>query len=315
VPEPSAVLGALLAAAGLAAGGVLLAGLPWRAPRPAPASAGWVLGVGAGLLLGCWLLGQWPRWPPREDQDRFLLLVLPAAALAELVAGFPAVPRRLAWGLRLAVAAGAGGVLLHHTVYLDDLAGPGSREWTPAQGWLVLGALAAALAGSWALLGALADRAPGRWAPLVLAVSCAGAGVAVMSSGYATGGLLGLLLAAAFAGAAAGSLVPAGPPRVRGALGLGVVALFGLLVLGRFFGELSTTRAAVLFGAPLLCWLPELPPVRRLKPWQRGLVRVALVIVPVAAVVAQARETSPDRSAPPAGASEPSIQDYRDYGR
>ena len=101
---------------------------------------------------------------------------------------------------------------------------------------------------------------------------------------------------------------------MAGALGVGVVGLFGLLVMGRFFGELSTPRAALLLAAPLLCWLPELPPVRRLKLWQRGLVRVALVAVPVALVVAGVREKPSEDSAPPVSPNEPSSQDYRDYG-
>ena len=99
--------------------------------------------------------------------------------------------------------------------------------------------------------------------PLALAVRRAGAGLTVMLSGYASGGQLGLLLAAAlFAAAAAGMLLP-GPQPPAGVLGLGTVLLFGVVAIGYFFGELSL--ATVLPSvAPLAAWLVELPPLKKL---------------------------------------------------
>src|SRR5947209_14240430 len=100
--DPLEVFEALAAAAGvaalLAAAGILLFfGRP-RTPRPAH-TAGGALGVGVALLLGCRVLGQWPHWPPREGLDRFLLLLLPAAVVVEVLASW--LPRWPAWGLRL----------------------------------------------------------------------------------------------------------------------------------------------------------------------------------------------------------------------
>jgi hypothetical protein len=58
-------------------------------------------------------------------------------------------------------------------------------------------------------------------------------------------------------------------------------------VAGRFFGSLTTLHGVVLFFSLVLAWLPELPYVRRLlKPWQRGVLRVALVAMPVVLVLA-----------------------------
>src|SRR5205807_1665424 len=102
-----------------------------------------------------------------------------------------------------------------------------------AQAWLVLAGLAAALAGVWAALVALARRTPfpspapsgadrvtgGRSVPLVLAVACAGAALTVALSGYATGGLLGLPLAAALTGVVAASLALSARPDMTGAIG------------------------------------------------------------------------------------------------
>ncbi len=315
MPDPILVLEALAGAALLAAAVLLLCSLPWRTPRPAPVAAGGVLGVGLGFFLGCWVLGLWPHWPPREDQDRLLLLLLPAVLGIELVAAWLGRVAWLVWLLRLVVAAGAARVLLHNTSYLMDLAGPGTREWTPAQTWLILGGLGLALAAVWALQVVLAKRTPSRSLPLALALTCIGAALTVMLSGYSTGGQMGLPLAAALVGTTIASWKLSGSPDMTGTLGVGVVGLFALLVIGRFFGQLTTSHAVLLFGAPLLCWFSELPYVRRLRPGLRGLIQVVLVAVPVAVAGAQAQQKFVEASQPAPGAKEPSIQDYMDFGR
>src|SRR5690348_8083974 len=178
MPDLALVLGSLAAAA--AAGVLLACAWPWRAAGPGRVAAGWVLGVGLGFFLGCRLLGLWPHWPPREDQDRLLALLVPAVIAVELVAAFPPVPRWLTWLLRLVVAGGAARVLLDDTSYLTDLAGPGTREWTPEQARLILAGLALALATLWVLLALLARRPSSRSLPPALALACAAAAVAVM---------------------------------------------------------------------------------------------------------------------------------------
>src|SRR5262245_9467831 len=52
-------------------------------------------------------------------------------------------------------------------------------------------------------------------------------------------------------------------------------------MMGRFFGELSTGRALALFLAPLLCWVSELPIMRKRRPWVISAVQLALVAVPL----------------------------------
>jgi hypothetical protein len=174
--------------------------------------------------------------------------------------------------------------------------------------------MAAALAGTWAALSFLTP--PGRAVPLAVALACAGTGVTIMLSGYATGGQMGLPLAAAVAGATIASLALSGRPGLQGVLGLGVVGLFALLVVGRFFGELTTGNAALLFFAPLLCWLPELPYVRRLRPWSRSGLRVLCTALPVILVLALAQQKfAADSTKTSPGSKEPSLQDYMDFGK
>ncbi len=317
MPEPVVMLTAV--GMTIVASAILLwvCGQPWRAAQKSWVDTGWVLAIGIGFLLGCWVLGNRPRWPPREDQDRLLGLVFPAIMLVELLAVWPIVPRWLVGALRLAVVAGAAPVLLFGTSYLTDVAGPGTREWSVRQAWLILGGLAVAVGVVWALLSLLARQAPGLSHVVCLAVASAGAGLTVMLSGYATGGQDGLPLAAALLGASTAALVLPRSVRAADHLGVAVVGLFSLLAIGRFFGELTSTHAILLFVAPLLGWLPELPPLRRITPWARGLARVILVAVLVSAVVGDAvrRFVADSQSSAGSPSTEPSIEDYTNFGR
>jgi hypothetical protein len=296
---------------------------PRNPPMPDPILITQAVGLAAvASAVVLWLCG-WPRradrvpwvdagWPPREDLDRLLALVLPVVVLVELLAAFPKVPRWLVWPLRLAVAASGARVLLHGTSYITDLTGSGTSEWSPVQTWLVLGGSAAAQAGVWALLAALGRRVPGLSLPVCLAVTIAGAAITVMLSGYATGGQVGLPLAAALLGATTATLTLPRSSRGTKPLGVAIVGLFSLLVIGRFFGELTNIHAILLFCAPLLGWLPEMPYLRRLPMWARDLARVILVGALVSAVLLQAQWKfdqnfrSPSETDP----NEPSFQDY-----
>jgi hypothetical protein len=153
---------------------------------------------------------------------------------------------------------------------------------------------------------------------LTLALVTAGAGVTVMLSGYLSGGQLAFPLAAGLAGAAAASLALAKGPDLGGAVGVAVVGLFALLVVALFFGDLTNANAVLLFAAPLLGWLPELLPARRVGPRARGVVRVVLAAVPVAVVLALAvqkfnADSAPRSSTP--GANAPSVEDYMNFGK
>ena len=311
MPDPVLILQAL-AAAVVTFAMVFLLGALGRKRHPAWTAIGSVLGVGLGFYAGCAWLGVRPHWPPREDQDRLLFVLFPAAVVVELIA---TAIGRWSWLPRLAIAAGAAWVLLYDSTYITDLAGPGSREWTPEQTWLILSALAAALVAVWAVLCLLARRTGGRTVPLTLALVNVAAALTVMLSGYASGGLLGLPLAAAVAGVLVASLV-SGPFDSTGAVSLGLIGLFALLVIGRFFGQLTTTHAIVLFLAPLLCSLTELPYVRRLDCRVCNLARLVMVAVPLVLVLKQAEQKFLADSKPPSTESqEGSIDDYMNFGK
>jgi hypothetical protein len=319
MPDPlvlsSAVAAAVVAAAVVSwlIGGRALAKLP----APGRSGAGWVAGIAIGVYLGCWILGVRPHWPLRDDQDRLLALALPLAASLELLAASVSLPGWLVWPSRLAVLAVCARALLHGTVYITDVTGPGTSNWSTTTAWLIFAGLAAAALAVWWLLETLTARAPVLTSTISFAGVCAGAALTVMLTGYATGGQIGLPLAGAVASVGAVALAR-GPSSARtGPLGLGVVALFCLLVMGRFFGELSTTQGVVLFCAPLVAWAAELPPLRRTPPWLRGFIGTGLVAAVVACLVYGAFKKFGQDMETPSGAtkSEPTFDESLYYGK
>ena len=283
--DSTRILLALVAAAVVAAAIFLSLAWPRGATRPARAAVGSLVGVGAGYFLGCWRMGVVANWPPREDQDRWSFLLLPALIAVELIAISLGRFRRFLWLPRLAIAATAARILLHGTSYLVAPAGLGSGEWTRSQTWSILGCLATALAGNWIGLAALLRKAPGRSIPLTVTLACAVAAIIVMLSGYASGGQVGLAFAAALAGPICASFLLRGPFELSGLLSLGIVGVFSLLVVGTFFGTLRIEHALLVWFAPLLCWLPEVPLLRRLQPGVRGVLRVVLTAAPLTVAV------------------------------
>lgn len=292
---------------------LLLLAWPWRKGHPLRRRAAWVLALGAGFYAGCGVLGQWPRWPAPEDRDRFLTILLPLTLSVEIAAAFVVRPRWPVWLLRFGLAAAAAPILLYNSVYLADLSGPHSAEWPPAEAGVILALLAAALAGPWALLERLQARAPVRTAATALALASLAAAVTVMLSGYYQGGLLGLPLAGALAGGALASLVAPARAAAGDGLGFGVIALFAVLVIGRFFGSLPTGPALCLWLAPVLVWLPEAPGIRKLRPGPRAAARLLVVAVPLALVVANAKTRFAEASAAPSSRYEPSDEDFRSF--
>ena len=164
--------------------------------------------------------------------------------------------------------------------------------------------------GVWSLLSWLAERSPGVSISFALCLSIQCAGVTVMMAGYIKGGAAAIPLVAALMAVTIGSTLIAKrfPSQASGAasscllapaiLGIGVVGLFGVLFIGRFFGRLSTASALTMMLAPLLCWATETPLLRDRKPWLVGTTRLTLVTIPLLVVLFAAkrvfdREMSP----------------------
>lgn len=281
MPEVMPLLESAFAAGGLAAVFFLAFSLPWKAPRATLVAAGGALGIGIGFFVGCLVLGLDLHRLPGEATDRLFLILLPATVGAELIAAVVGQRRWLACIPRALVAAPAAWILLQGSVYLTD-------SWTPRERWLYLGGMAVALFAAWLALNRLAARSPSRAIPLALAITTGAAGITIMLSGYSTGGQMGVPLSAALAAAAMASFLVAGLIEWRGTIGVGIVMLFSLLVLGRFFGSLTTLHAVLLFIAPLLAWTSELPVIKKLRTWQRGVTQLLVVAILLSVVVFRA---------------------------
>lgn len=276
-------------------------------------AVGGALGVGIGFVAGAWALGQWPHWPPTEDRDRFLAVLIPVAILVECLAALPRVRPWLAWAMRFVLSAASAPILLYASTYLAELAGPGSREWTNQQMAAWLAGMGAAMAAVWMVAIRLLRTDSGRILSFALAITVGGAGITIMLSGYQTGGELALPLAGAIGGA---SLAALGLRMLKcntGAVSVGIVALFGVLVMGRFFGELTTRHGATLLAAPLLISLPELLPRKKTSPWLRSALAVVVVILPIAFVVTHAHEKFVQASGMTSNPGEATVDDYLEY--
>jgi hypothetical protein len=268
---------ALLVAATVAGVTLLLFTKPVRTPSVWRLRTGWIFGIAAGIYAGCAVLDQWPRWPALEDRDRFLVVLLPLTIVVELVA-MSVSSRTWAWLLRINLAAVAAPILLHNSVYVADLAGPNSAEWTMGQAVANLLGLAVLLTTVWGLLARLQTRSSDRTMSLALALVSLAAGITVMLSGYLRGGLLGLPIA----GAMLASCFVRPPASVGASLGIGLIGIFTVLLIGRFFGSLPSSTALGLWFAPLLAWIAEIPRLRRFGPRARtaiGCIAVATALI------------------------------------
>jgi hypothetical protein len=281
---------------------------------PRAAACGQALGLGVGSWLGFLVLGFRPHWPLRDDQDRFLALVFPAFLGVEILGLVFNASGASRWFARVLVAAAAAPVLLQGSSYLSDLAGPGTREWTSVEAGLVLGGLALALAASWALLNWVLryESASEMVITAALSFSTLGAAGTIMLSGYTAGGQLGLPQAAALAGVTFVMLMQAGRTGSDTPLGIGLGGLFCLIVMGRFFAELDTVLAILLFIAPLSCILLEVPRMRRLGPRLRAGLSLLLCAAIVLASFGSAlvRFVATYQAPTSSHSSTPSLQDY-----
>jgi hypothetical protein len=286
------LLAKVMLVGGLTAAAVMLFA-SWRAPSSWQFSACWNWAIGAGVLAASGATDQWPHWPPLEDRARFLTLLVPLTLVVDTLAS-AVRSRRAAWIMRGGLAAGVAPILLHNSVYLADLSGPNSAEWSSTQATIILGGLAALLTLWWAFINARQSHASTPIVVLVLALDAFAAAATVMLSGYYRAGLLGLGLTAAIAGATLTSYAARPPSAFHGSLGMGVVGIFSVALMGRFFGTLATGLAACLLLAPVLAWTVDLPRLRVLSPAWRNTMRLACVAVPliVAVVVAQRKFTA-----------------------
>lgn len=344
MPDPISYLKASIAAVFAGAMIVLAFRLVMRKTIDSIAAVICVLAVGVGVVTGYGVL-QFPwTWPPANALNRFLMIVLPATVIVELLAAVSGRARLLpsreqhlgrslvsttddadqecgsiriltnsatniagslcAPGLRLALYASVGKILLHDSVYLGDVGSGNPDAWSFARILAGFGGSFAGVIVLWSLLRRLSERSAAGSIAVSLALTIQCTGLATMMAGYIKGGAAAIPLAAALAGTTLASPLLAKDlgDKVRtyfqGMIGIGVIGLFSLLCIGHYFGQLTGGRAVVLFLTPLLSWISELPGMRACPAWQKSGVRLIAVIMVLSAVLFFAKRDFDKKMAP-----------------
>ncbi len=240
-----------------------------------------LLSAAIGMFVGCWVLQVPWKWPLVNALDRFRELILPVTVTVELLACWKLIPRPIVWTLRGCVALAIGGVLFYGSAYVTR----GAEILIPWQTWLILVITLLSLIGVWLLLYRLAARPAAASIGIALGMSLNTAGLVIMLAGYINGGAAAIPLGGAILATFVVTWIVAGTADMRGLISVAVVALFSLLLIGRFFGNISTTQALVIFLAPLLCYVTVLPAMRCLSPLRIGMIRIVLVSIPLVIVL------------------------------
>ncbi len=321
MPDPISYLKASIAAVFASAMIVLAFRLILRKSVHSSAAVICLLAVGGGVVTGYGVLQFSWTWPPVNALNRFLMIVLPATLVVELLAailgGGEAVSIRIltnsatkksgsrcALGFRLALYASVGRILLHDSVYLDDVGSGHLDAWTFTQAVAVFGGSFLGLIASWSLLCRLSERSSAGSITVSLAMAIQCTGLATMMAGYIKGGAAAIPLAAALAGTTLASALllngfsDSDKRYLQGTIGIGVIGLFSLLCIGHYFGQLTGLRAIVLFLTPLLCWISELPGLRSRPAWQKSGVRLIAVTIALSATLFFAKQDFDRKMAP-----------------
>lgn len=270
-----------------------------------------VLAIGAGVTSGCGVLPLRIAWPPLNGLDRFLTIIAPAVLGLELLLGVGSIDPRQAWILRSILAVAVPRVLVHGSVFLAGSESGSENSWTTAEAGVVLLGGGALLAGVWGLLSRLFERSPAISIPFAVVLSMTCAGLTVMMAGYIRGGAAAFLLAASLVATALMSRWIAKRPVAPAIVGIGVVGLFCLLFIGRYFGRLSTGDALAMFLAPLLCWVTELPGLRHRPVWVVESLRFVVVSLPLLLVLVAAKKEFDRKMAPLLGRTrEPAVHRF-----
>ena len=240
MPDPISYLKASIAAVVASAMIVLAFRLVMRKSVHSIAAVICVLAVAGGVVAGYRVLQFSWTWPAANALNRFLMIVLPATVIVELLAAvfgrarlLPsrdqqlvrsfAVPSgngdsehlstriltnsatkrsgfRYPLVFRLALYASVGRILLHDSVYLGEFGNGNPDAWTVAQALAAFGGSFAGLIALWSLLCRLSERSAAGSITVSLAMAIQCTGLATMMAGYIKGGSAAIPLAAALAG-------------------------------------------------------------------------------------------------------------------
>jgi hypothetical protein len=235
---------------------------------------GGALALLASFIAGSLVqMGEVPSFPSRDWTTLLLWSGLVAGALGVASRFVPRAGQLPLLGLAPLVMLGATLRLLIGTSTF-----PGTGDallWIV--GWSALAFVVTGLLDVWA-----SRNEAGPTIALPLMVVAAGGGVALAADSGMKQGIQAASLSAALGVSVAYSLWKSANPVGRGALAVALSLLPAIWAVGHFADDFSRARSLVLTVAPLLVWVTEAPFLKGRRPWLKGAVAAALVLVPVA---------------------------------
>jgi hypothetical protein len=242
--------------------------------------AGPAVAFAAGFAAANWVRQAWPWWH-EHSAWQWLPWAMLAGLIAAVLARLPALPDWAGWLVRVLAVALAAWLLVPTELRVE-------KAW-----WLA--AFFAAVLANWVVLERSADRAAGWSVAIGLALVCAGGALVLVHSHTAR-----LADLAFMAGAALAGITIVGWRRqldIVTALAGPAVFLPGLMLSGHYeTSDFSDVPAAcfLLIGLTPLALLPGLlPPLAKLPNLRLALVRISLLLAPVAIAVALAMRAAP----------------------
>jgi hypothetical protein len=280
---PSDFLLEIIIPALLALAAMCLAWRPWRRfPQPKAHWGGAVAVALAVLAAYRPVFGAWPSFPP-STANHWLFYVVLLALLVGLLDALIRPPRWIATiGIFIAAMA-ALAAMLKFALF--------GEEHGPAQsiGLLLLFGLIGA---AWWITFELTADDGGVVAPLLMWITVSTVAVVFMLTDSFVWGKLAMALAAA-AGALLVMILWRRSIRLsHGAMHVFAIVMLCLIIPVHYVASLSIGKLVTLLAVPAFIWIGRLitmaGPISRLRPWQRAVIRVAALVIPMAVLLSVA---------------------------
>ncbi len=262
-------LRAVLTPAGICLIILLMCSPPWRPSQSFGRAWGGALAHGLGYTAAFVVMFGWPGWPADEDW-KWLAYVGPIGMITGWVDGVTGAGSAIRWRVRLIGAVAAAWILV-----------PGWMESRPA--WIIGLSLAGFVCST--AIGDIARRASALAAAMIVIITLAGVTFVLVQSGNARFAQLSTALLATFCARIIVILVSGDQFTDRGGYGLAGLLIAGLSFDGLFnnYGDAPALVFVILAVTPLAALVPDVGPLRGIEGWKSQALRVAIVILVVAA--------------------------------
>ena len=234
--------------------------------------------IAAGIAAGCHVL-QFPwTWPPANAIERFLELLVPGTLIIHLVSALTSHPEGKGRLLRQLPSLACPLLILYGSIYLRAPVSIAGRSLPSAiAAPLITIACTAVLLAAVHVTQSLTRQTSPFVTGLLITLTLPAAGIAIMLAGYIKGGSAAFPLAGSLLAAVVGlHFIPHNPRRHT--LGeIAMLVLFGLLMIGHFYGRISLLQAAGLLGSPLLAAGDLLP--RKIRSLRTDTLRFRLLLL------------------------------------